>query len=277
MLRKSEKAPSPWLYLFGTLIWTWSLMGIVSVSGHHYLDFPYSLLMLIGGLGPMILALILIALGKWDETTDSSPLHFLKRSFNPRTAGRRGILRILLLLSGFVLLPLLFDPAALSTQGIFQKGPLEFLIIGFLFGAMEEIGWRGYAQEACTKRMPPAAASLVIGIFWALWHLPLFFIEGTYQASLGAGSQAFWLFMVTVIFTSPLYGWLYHQCGKSVFAPLLFHGLGNAAFELTADPSPAVSSAVHIGITFLVIVIYWNTMGPAGGSPKHKTSGQEHR
>jgi CAAX protease family protein len=39
----------------------------------------------------------------------------------------------------------------------------------------EEFGWRGYLLPKFAERWSPVAAGLVIGVIWALWHLPLFY------------------------------------------------------------------------------------------------------
>ena len=44
--------------------------------------------------------------------------------------------------------------------------------------AGEEIGWRGFALPLLTARLGLARASLLLGIVWATWHLPLFFVPG---------------------------------------------------------------------------------------------------
>lgn len=44
--------------------------------------------------------------------------------------------------------------------------------------AGEEIGWRGYALPRLAARLGLARASILLGIIWACWHLPLFFIPG---------------------------------------------------------------------------------------------------
>ena len=42
----------------------------------------------------------------------------------------------------------------------------------------EEVGWRGYLQNELNKRFPLLKASLIVGVIWSLWHLPLWFISG---------------------------------------------------------------------------------------------------
>ena len=59
---------------------------------------------------------------------------------------------------------------------------LPLLIIGPL---SEEIGWRGYALERLQTRWNALTSSLIVGLVWALWHLPLFMMVGTSQHELG--------------------------------------------------------------------------------------------
>jgi len=138
---------------------------------------------------------------------------------------------------------------------LIETGPLLFFLIGFFIGALEEIGWRGYAQEALQRRISVVWASLVIGIFWALWHLPLFFLPGSYQAGLGVGTPAFWGFNLAIVVGSPLYAWFYNVSGRSVFAPLLFHGLGNVAGEIFVDAAPLTVIIVNILLVLIVVLI----------------------
>jgi uncharacterized protein len=76
----------------------------------------------------------------------------------------------------------------------------------------EEPGWRGFALPRLLSRHPALTASLVLGVFWAAWHLPLLLVDdltvyGTINAVLAA-----------VVFT-----WLYQNTGGSVLLPILMH------------------------------------------------------
>ncbi|WP_224450588.1 CPBP family intramembrane glutamic endopeptidase [Haloprofundus salilacus] len=49
-----------------------------------------------------------------------------------------------------------------------------FLLNVFLFGGVEEFGWRGVLQPWFQERLSVLTASLAVGVLWWAWHLPLF-------------------------------------------------------------------------------------------------------
>lgn len=265
MTLKRTDQPAPWLYLFSVITWTWTFLGIVALSGQPWLSFPTVLLTLLGGLGPVIVPALLITAGRWDSSLDRTTGNFFRRALDPRTLPWHWYGWMVALLLLLHVGPLLLNPATLQTEGILAMGPALFLLIGFIFGALEEPGWRGYAQEGLQRRMPVVAASLVIGLFWAIWHLPLFLIADTYQAGLGIGTPAFWGFHLAILISSPLYAWLYNVTGRVIFAPLLFHGLGNVVGEMTVDALPAAMLGVTAVLALVIIVTNWSVMGVRRG------------
>jgi membrane protease YdiL (CAAX protease family) len=106
--------------------------------------------------------------------------------------------------------------------------------VGFalLAGLIEEPGWRGVAQDAAATRLGVTGSALVLGVLWSLWHLPLYFIDGTYQHGLGVGTPEFWLSMGTRVPLAVLLVWLVTGTRGLVVAAVLAHALGNTVGEL---------------------------------------------
>ena len=96
---------------------------------------------------------------------------------------------------------------------------LPLLILGPL---SEEIGWRGYALERLQTRWNALTSSLIVGLVWALWHLPLFMIVGTSQHELGV---PFIGFLIKLMASSILYTWLYNNTKQSLWSAILLHWL----------------------------------------------------
>jgi membrane protease YdiL (CAAX protease family) len=57
-------------------------------------------------------------------------------------------------------------------------------------------GWRGTAYPRLRASLGRYQVGLVLGVIWAVWHLPLFFITGTVQNQLGLTSPSGVLFTV---------------------------------------------------------------------------------
>lgn len=128
---------------------------------------------------------------------------------------------------------------ALETAAQWIEQPLlavPTLFFWLLFGPVpEEPGWRGYALDGLQARRSALSASFLVGVVWSLWHLPLFFIPGTWQAGeVGLGTQRFWFYMLTIVMEAVLYTWIYNNTNRSTLAAVLFHFTGNAVGELFA-------------------------------------------
>jgi membrane protease YdiL (CAAX protease family) len=126
--------------------------------------------------------------------------------------------------------------AGLSTR---PWSVLPLVVFTLVFGPLpEELGWRGYALDGLQRQRSALTSSLILGTVWSLWHLPLFFIPGTYQQGLGVGSLSFWLFLIGPVAQSVLMTWIYNNTQRSTLSAVLFHFMINLTgqlFELTRD------------------------------------------
>jgi uncharacterized protein len=121
------------------------------------------------------------------------------------------------------LLGISFDPSLFVQQ---LSSLLPLVILGPL---SEELGWRGYAQDRLQKVFGPVLAGAVLGMLWALWHLPLFFMPGTSQYETGA---SFLPFFLTLAGLSVVFAWLHTQTGGSIWTAIFLHWIYTYASQV---------------------------------------------
>ncbi len=102
-----------------------------------------------------------------------------------------------------------------------------FAYVAILGGPLgEEIGWRGYALPRIQQGYGPVVAALLVGAVWALWHAPLFGIDGTVQRSVPTAA-----FAIQIITTSVIYTWLWNRT-QSLPLVIAFHAAFNTSVGL---------------------------------------------
>lgn len=121
----------------------------------------------------------------------------------------------------------------------------------FTYGMGEEIGWRGFALPRLQHGRSAAAATLILGLIWALWHLPPFFYLDTYQ-QMGLWMYPFLAF--TIVCGNVVYTWIYNSTGGSVLMAILFHASFNF-FSASAAGKGTVAIVMTAGIVVASLVI----------------------
>ncbi|MEJ8804185.1 type II CAAX endopeptidase family protein [Pontibacter sp. H249] len=120
----------------------------------------------------------------------------------------------------------------------------------------EELGWRGYVLDPLQQKYGAIGGSIVLGIFWILWHLPLFFIEGTSQHAKGFGYQ-FWSWSFQLIMLSFVFTWVYNNTNRSILGAILLHLMANLAYPANLEPTgELIFTAIRVLIV-LTIVLAW--------------------
>jgi len=146
---------------------------------------------------------------------------------------------------------------------------LPLLILGPL---SEEIGWRGYALARLQTRWNALTSSLIVGLVWALWHLPLFMMVGTSQHELGL---PFIGFLVGLMANSIIYTWLYNNTQQSIWSAILLHWLYTCAVEVVfigVTRSPLYNWLEYLPYVIMaaIVVLIWK---PQTLSRSQKTLG----
>jgi membrane protease YdiL (CAAX protease family) len=187
---------------------------------------PFGLLIL-GGLGPLVAAVVVSAVeGGWAGVAG------LFRQLKVRVPLRL----MLLLLAAIVALrmvPLLFVVATgrvLTPPGMeaMVSVPIMFIFVALVGGGLdEEAGWRGFAQPRLQKIVPPLPASLIIGLVWSFWHLPLWWFSSSVHSQLSLP-----VYVVSTTALSVLLAHVFNSTRGSLLAVVLVHAASNTADNL---------------------------------------------
>jgi membrane protease YdiL (CAAX protease family) len=106
-----------------------------------------------------------------------------------------------------------------------------FIILTVFAGIGEEYGWRGFLLPRLQTRYNALVSSLIVGVAWAIWHIPMFFIEGTSQyelRQLGGLLPAVLGYSLLVIVNSVQFAWVFNNTRGSVLLVAVLHGASNA-------------------------------------------------
>ncbi len=211
----------------------------IIVLGWNVWEFPAILFGGLGLFGPAIAELILIS-----RTHDKEQWHdYWQRVFDVKRIGKRWLALIFLAFPALHLISIglsVFAGSSLpefTTVKSLLSEPLRifpYLVFMLFFGPLpEELGWRGYALDGLQKKYSALSASLILGVVWALWHLPLFFMKGTFQHDqLRIGTLAFWTYILGPVVLSVLFTWIYNNTNRSTLSAILFHFMINLTAEL---------------------------------------------
>ena len=224
-------------------------------------------LLFLGAFGPSLAAVLLVqAFSNPAEKKD-----FWKRVVDIKRIGWNWLLFILsifpaILVIGYSLLFILGEEIPdLSTyfNGLDSLESVAFFLIFMLLGGplAEELGWRGYILDALQQNWGKFKGSMILGFVWVVWHLPLFFIEGTSQHQKGFGI-AFWSWSLQIMMLSVLFTWMYNRTQRSILAAILLHFMANFAYPLNLDAQgELIFSLVRVIIITPILISWYKSSG----------------
>ena len=136
---------------------------------------------------------------------------------------------------------------------------LPLLIVWTLAGTGEEPGWRGFALPRLQEQLSPVRATLVLGVLWALWHLPL--LAAADEPSHGLDALPLvgvsLLFIAAIVGYSFFYTYLWNRT-RNLWLAILLHGsltAANGAFVLV--PIDDQEGGTYAHLQALVVVVIW--------------------
>lgn len=245
-------------FLFSWLLWLPGMLAtldIINLSGIYVTIDNIS--RWIAGLGPSLAAIILII--KFEGKSGLKKIW--ARVFDFRLGSWYWplflILPAVIILAH--LLNVLFFKGSFPATGLLKEPwwiPVLFLVF-LVMQFSEELGWRGYALDLLQKRWNALVSSVILGFFWAGWHLPMFLTSGFTQHDY---HLPFLQFAITLILCSILITWIQNNTHSSLLPAFVFHALINLSGEVLPlfEKNPAgqgSNTAWIISNTLLFIIV----------------------
>lgn len=172
----------------------------------------------------------------------------LKRSFDyKRLKEKKGYLFALLLMPALFLIS--WGTADLLQMEL-SPAPIPIIafiipFIAFFFAALSEnIGWMGYAFEPMEQKYGTFKATLILGVIWAFWHLPMYVF--TFPNAALVFTQLFSVVMLRFIIV-----WFYKHANQSIFIVIMIHAIYNVCMTIF----PINFTLIAIGFTIFALLI----------------------
>ena len=147
----------------------------------------------------------------------------------------------------------------------------------------EEPGWRDFALPRLQRRHGPLLGTVILGLLWGGWHLPLFL------TAWGGFPQAAWyqpiLFVAGCVPLSIVMTWVFNRTGQSVPLIMLLHAGINSTYTLlwpTFFPTLAaegqtlvVQLIVTVAATAVLLIATRGRLGLGSAQPEQDQEREE--
>ena len=247
----------PVLFFAAAYFFTWVFwVPAIFVKGN-----AGAVLMLVGLIAPAAVSTIFILISGCDE---------LKRDLKNKITGFykvkwinvfAAVIVFALIVICSILLSLLFGQS-LNQFSFTEDFSFTGVGVGTAFvtitaaSVIEEVGWKGYCEDSIGQYMNWFWESLLFGALWSLWHLPLIFIEGTYQAGLMVNPLYVFNFFISGIPLGYIITWVYLVSDRSILACMIFHLFVNFMQEKIAmTPGTKCVETIVVTIAAGIIVM----------------------
>jgi len=166
-----------------------------------------------------------------------------------------GALMLLLLPLGIALVyKALGNPTPGLAPGATAASLLGQLVFTFFSGPFsEEAGWRGFALPRLQKKFNALVSSLILGVIWTCWHIPLYFHPDP------ASRMFFPVFLVLTTVLTIFITWLYNNTRGSLVITILAHFSFNlvGGFVTGTLGLMPMNSFLMFGVPGLTLVFVW--------------------
>ncbi len=234
---------------------SWGLWAVVLIEGGDYLAPTALPFFVLASFGPLIAAAVMRLRHREDRRPvlrhRRSPVVWLPVSLALGAVGALAAAAVVTLLGRPDL-----DPAAGRAALLAYGSPVVFLVVTLVVGPLsEEPGWRGWLHPRLREHHSLLWTTVVFGPLWAVWHLPLFLIAGTYQNTLGIFTVGGLLFLISTTALSTAVAYAYEHLG-GLPAAIAVHFASNAlpaALGLTSVFATATDTGAKVVLAAVLL------------------------
>jgi membrane protease YdiL (CAAX protease family) len=244
-------------YFTKTLIFTSVLWFIGAYYSFQKESGFYVIFLLLGLMSPFVVALFMFSYEQKKE--------FYNKLFNLQRVDVDFIPFMILIIpfsiSLSIWISLLFGESIeqfnISKGFSFSTGFIPVLLLLFLAATFEELGWRGYGFESLEKKFNFFYACLIFSLLWSIWHIPLSFVNNSYQYEIFQENIWYGInFYLSIIPLGFIISWVCYKNNKSIVAAILFHfiiNLSQEGFDIT-QKTKIIQSFVLCFIAFCIVI-----------------------
>jgi uncharacterized protein len=222
-------------YLSVTFLFTWIFYGLLYASDKGMIsskiyasrlqvfDSRLVLFIFIGGSMPSILAILFTGILHGKAGVKALLKRLVIWRVNPLWYIFALLFVFIIYYLPYLICNLLGDNFPLYIAKQYYLIPIHFLGAFIFWGPLgEEFGWRGYVLPRLQARFNPIISSIILGLIWAVWHLPLFYISNSSQYG-----NSFVSYIMQVVGFSIFYTWIYNNTKGSLLLACLYHAASN--------------------------------------------------
>lgn len=245
----------PLKFVLIAFAFTWAFWLLVMLEARGLISSLPVPALLLGAFGPMVAAVVLTA----QESGRAGLRSLLSRVVRWRVApvwyGVALLGPIVLQLVAMALHAVVFGSQLPGLGAMVGVLPTMLAISVYMLiqvGIGEEIGWRGYALPRLQASYSALVSSVILGVIWTLWHLPLFFTPTTSYSN-----TPLWAFLIFLLPFSILISWVFNSTGGSVLMVMILHSVMNASTGLWRTIPEGATTVSNTNVYLIQAALLW--------------------
>lgn len=238
-MEKEKNKKANIIYYAITFGWTWLIVFYLIFSGNaKNISEPtliFVILAIISGLAPSLAAFFVTRVVEGKES-----FKLLMAEFKKKSPSRLYIMAI-------IIVPIVTIITTIISNFTIRKYEIKLIIPMIIMGLVwplfsafgEEFGWRGYILPKLLEKYSPLKATLILGVIWATWHLPMYYV----------GYQGYGIYVIPALLIPGFINLVAHSL---IMTNIFIKGKGNLKLAIIYHYT-ITASAIMIGAFFQTI------------------------